>query len=267
MSAYNDRTRNRSGLTTLDIIIVLVVLVVLAAVLFPIFARPTCIGTRKSTCQNNLKDCAIALQTYWADYDNTLPSSAVVSHSKTWNRRDFVRFASRLGEMPPDPKRQSATWPQLLYNAHKGWDICFCTSDSADHRDPNSRVSYYWKAAIDKAWYGVGCKKPCRKEADFAWSADQIVFYERCGFHSDAENGLRNGVRINVAYLDTHVKSVTLTNSLTADGDRWVTSPTASGEPAYFNFDNSKVKGQGNPPNEDVRTTYTDPNRYSDSLP
>lgn len=265
MSAYTNRTRTRGGLTVLEIIVILVVLVILAAVLLPVFAR-TGGGARKSTCQSNLKECAIALQTYWNDYDGHLPSSAVVRGSKKWNRRDFVEFASRPVAFPFESARQTG-WAGVLYNYYKSKDIMFCPLDPTDRGDPNTQVSYYWKAAIDKAWYGVGCKKPCRRESDFGYNADQIVLYERAGFHCGAPEGLRNGVMVNVAYLDSHVRSIAITNSLPANGRQWVTSPTAPGEPAYFNFDNDRQRGKGNPPDPNVRTTYTDPNRYADILP
>jgi type II secretory pathway pseudopilin PulG len=268
MSAHNPNPRTRGGLSILEIIVLLVVLIILAAVLFPIFARPNCCDSRKSTCQSNLKECAIAIHTYARDYDNHLPSSALARGSKTWNRRDFVEFATKRGVIPPSGKSQSRTWYQVLYNHVKSKDITFCPADDSDREDPNSRVSYYWKAAADKAWYGVGCERPYRSMDDFGYNADQIILYERCGFHSDAPRGLRNNVQINVAFLDTHVKSVTLVNSLPATGRKWVTGPTAPGEPAYYNFDNSKPqKHSVNPPSPEFRPTHIDPGRYSDVLP
>jgi len=45
------------------------------------------------------------------------------------------------------------------------------------------------------------------------------------------------------------------------------TSPTSLGEPMYFNFDQSKKTGPGNPPDPKVPAKYIDPTRYSDLLP
>ena len=240
--------------------IVLFVIAAVGASVAPMFVRAST-PTRKSTCQSNLKECAIALQCYWNDYDSYLPSSALAKHSKKWNKADFEVFAAGSRELPP--RKQPVTWAQVLYNFMKNKDIMHCPSDSAVAKGAVIPVSYWWKLAIDKAWYGVGCKKPCRKEADFAYNADQIVLYERADFHSQPPQALRNGVMINVVYLDTHVRMVTIQNS----ANTWVTSPVAPGEPMYFNFDNNQPRSSSNPPPPNVRPTHTDPSRYSDSLP
>lgn len=258
--------RTRGGLTILEIIVILLVLVILAAVVFPILGR-TCHGhARKDDCQWHLKECAIALQLYWNDYDGHLPSSAIVRGSRKWNERDFRVFAARAG----GGASRLRGWAQLAYpymrSAQYRDEYAYCPSDRAAQQSSGSQTSYWWKLAVDKAWYGVGCKKPCRKESDFAFGADQIVLYEKAGLHHRCPQGLKNGVYINAAYLDTHVKSVGLTNSLSSSNRNWITTPTALGEPAYFNFDNSRYRGAGNPPAPDVRTRYIDPSRYSDML-
>ena len=235
---------------------VIAVIAVLAALLFPILAT-TRGSPRKETCQNHLKECAIALQIYWSDYDNHLPSSAIVSHSKKWNSRDSARFTSVLGAWPP--KGRPLTWAQALYKCMASVDWVFCPADPVGAR---SRVSYCWKTAVDKAWYGVGCKRPCRKLSDFKHQADQIVLYERAGFHCDFHRGLKNGVTINVAFLDTHVKIFALRNC--AKGV--ITDPASIGEPMYFNFDNAKPAGPNNPPPANVPATHIDPTCYSDRM-
>lgn len=268
MSARNLTPRTRGGLTILEIIVLLVVLIILAAVLFPMFARTGHGEARKSTCQSNLKECAVGLHVYTNDYDGCLPSSALVRGSKRWNERDFAVFAGRAGRSPQTPRG----WAQLTYRYMRATQYrdgyAYCPSDESAEKSSGTHTSYWWKAAVDKAWYGVGCSKPYRRMNDFGYCADQVILYERAGFHHRCPQGLRNSVRINVAYLDTHVKNVGLTNSLPATGRRWVTSPTAPGEPAYYNFDNSKPKKDSvNPPSPQVGPTHTDPSRYSDMLP
>jgi hypothetical protein len=253
--------RNR-GLSTLDVVMMVVIVVVVAAVLFPVLA-PRDHGCHKTKCSNNLHECAIALQTYWTDYDSTLPSSMLVRHSKTWNKADFTRFATRLGQVPVPTNTPPKTWPQALYSHMRSRDVVFCPSDPATRDDPRGRVSYYWKLAIDRAWYGVGCSKPCRKETDFVYNADQIILYERAGFHEGHLEGLRNGTRINVVFLDTHVRNVSLVNCPKG----LVTDPCSLGEPMYFNYDQNSVKGPGNPPPPNVLANHTAPSRYSDMLP
>ena len=216
---------------------------------------------RKAACMSNLKEMAVALQIYWNDYDATLPSSAVVSRSPRWKKTDFTLFATKVGALPARGKKQ--TLMQVLYESMKSKDTMFCPSDPVDRKNPASQGSYWWKCAIDKAWYGVGCAKPCMKEVDFAYNADQVAFYEHNGWHFGQTNGLRNGTQINVAYLDTHVRTVRLRNA--TSGKPVNCAANTNGEPMYFNFDNNRPAAKDvNPPRERNATCYIDPSRYGD---
>lgn len=243
----------------LEIVVVIIIVIVVGAVLFPVFAPPRN-GTPKSSCQNNLKEIGIALNLYWNDYDGHLPSSALVNGSKRWNVPDYVTFATKRGVLPLDESRNPRTWPELLYDHMKYNDVLFCDKDTADQDNPNSRVSYWYKAAIDKAWYGEGCVKPCTNEKDFAYNADQIVFYEHMGWHFGSKDGLQNGVQINVVYLDSHVKTVTLRNATT--GNAMDCAANSSGSPMYFNHDSKTSSTLPDTKPAD----YIDPGRYSDRL-
>ncbi len=254
------RSLNKGGsFGILELLVVMVLILVIAAVVFPMFVRHG-ERVRPSTCQVNLKECALALQLYTHDYDGHLPSSALVNGSEKWNRDDFVTFATRTGNLPAKGKQK--TWVQLLYSHMKNKDIMFCPSDTSDRTKPDVQTSYWYKVAVDRAWYGDRCKKPCRKATDFIYDADQIVFYERKGWHFGDTRGLKNGVQIKVVYLDTHMRTIALVNST----EDYTNSPTAPGEPRYFNFDNNKPKGPGNPPSPKTPAGHIDPNRYSDML-
>ena len=257
------RARSRGG-AALNAVLILGIIAVVVAILLPaIVPRP--IHSYKSFCQSNLKECANALALYAQDYDGHLPSSALVGKSKSWNRRDFLTFATRIGKLPPDPKQPAKTWPQILYGQMKNKDIMFCYSDSVDREKPGPYVSYWWKLAIDKAGYGEGCSKAYRKLDDFQRAADQVFLYEHQPFHFGGAGGLLNGAQINVAFLDTHVKTITLQNA--TSGDPVNCAANSDGEPMYFNFDTKKPEGKGNPPPENVPARYVDPGRYSDYLP
>jgi hypothetical protein len=109
------------------------------------------------------------------------------------------------------------------------------------------------------------------KESDFGFNSDQIVMFERAGFHDNKSTGLANDTRINVVYLDTHIKNVTLVNCAPVNAPvdtKSVSIPSEGGEPWYFNYDQESVKtADVNPPAASVRTKYDDPRRYSDMLP
>lgn len=231
------------------------IIAVIAAVLFPMFTRrEDC--TYTVGCPGLLKECAVALQLYWNDYDSHLPSSYLVSHSKKWSRRDSLMFISKLGEMPPTANTRLQTWPQVLYGHMKNKDIMWCPSDSADTSNRNSQVSYWYKLANDKAWYGEGCTKPCRTEADFQYNADQICFYEHQGWHCGRSDGLKNDVMINASFMDSHVEAIVVKSA--TSGNPINCAANSDGEPMYFNYDNKTHKRAAGP------ARYTDPQRYSD---
>lgn len=215
----------------LFVVIVFAIFLITAAVLFPIFARPT--PVRKSVCLNNLKLCGQALKMYADDYNGQMPSSYLVSHSKTWDKADYRTFGQTLGKFPPEENARRVTWPQILYDHMKRPEMMFCPSDTVDRTDPYSHTSYWYKLANDKAWYGVGCKVPRRTMNDYAFEADQIAFFERLGWHFGDETGLRNGLRINAVCVDTHVETLVIQNA--TSGDPINCAANSDGEPMYYN--------------------------------
>jgi hypothetical protein len=181
-----------------------------------------------------------------------LPSSAI-NGVKQWNPNTYKQFATKLGVFPPQQSTNNYTWPMILYPYMKNKDIIWCPNEFRRKRsifgiqledrilprptDPNAVVSYWYKAAIDAAWFGgpSGKGPECRKEGDFAFPADQIVFYEHAGWHwGDVAKGLSNGVTINCTYMDGHVQSKRIENSTNAPGQ---SDPLAPGEPGWFNCD------------------------------
>jgi prepilin-type N-terminal cleavage/methylation domain-containing protein len=273
--------RRKSGFTLIELLVVIAIIAILAAILFPVFARAR-EAARKTKCSNNMHECAIALQTYWTDYDATLPSSCATYYSinptgtnPQFSDPNFVTFATYLGQVPVPTNLSPKTWGQMLFSHMRSRDIMFCPSDNEDSTTATARVSYQWKYAIDRAWWGpVGPDNGrCCKESDFGYNSDQIVFFERAGFHDNKSTGLANDTRINVAYLDTHVRNITLVNCApkTSPEDTKVSPCYFNGEPWYFNYDQESVrKTDGdpyNPPQSNQRIQYLDPRRYSDMLP
>jgi len=228
-----------------DVICVLGVVLALGAILAPALGQLSSVtareAARKAACQNNLKELALALIIYCGDYDAVLPSSFLYGRSKTWNEKDFMRFAKDKGILPPPPDARRWSWPMLLYPYMKNKDIIWCPSDPGRSDDPSARVSYYWKAAADMAWYGGprGTGPKCRKEGDFDFPADQIIFYEHNGWHwGDAGKGLVDGVTINCAFLDGHVqvKRIRESGYTAAENPPEPLPKSGVGEPAWFNY-------------------------------
>ena len=285
------RTRKRSGFTLIELLVVIAIIAILAAILFPVFARAR-EAARKSTCQSNMKECALAVQLYWGDYDATLPSSMVTQTTRLTAtgsgttapvlpvpEPDIKRFVTRAGFLPRLPGspdfNQGSSWVQMIYDKMKNKEIMFCPSDSTD-RNPIATVeplgpmaSYWWKYAVDRAWNDPTIK--AQKEGNYSYNSDQMLFYERIGWHFGDQAGLKNSVQINVAFLDTHVQTRSIVNGPTGylqTGDAAQAYYSNGSEPMYFNFDNRSIKLVGtNPPAANLPTAFYDPNFYSDMLP
>lgn len=220
-------------------------------------------NVRSRRCLSTLKCVASSLKMYCDDYCGQLPSSYLVSHSKRWDARDSALFCTGAGwgwngvALPRLPR----TWPVLLSSGHPSMCPPFCASERP--ADPaRQHVSYYYKLANDKAWYGIGCDAPRRLMSDYAYESDQIAFYERLGWHCRDTSGLKNRVKINVSYIDTHVATITLKNS--TSGDPVNCAANSNGEPMYYN---TLLNEYGETSKRDRGpATHTDPTRSCDSF-
>jgi prepilin-type N-terminal cleavage/methylation domain-containing protein/prepilin-type processing-associated H-X9-DG protein len=260
--------RKKSGFTLIELLVVIAIIAILAAILFPVFARAR-EAARKSSCQNNMKELGLSLIMYHNDYDSTLPSSYLFNHSggntPAWSAGDFQAFAMYKGTLPPDPAQVIGfSWPMLLYPFMKNKDIIWCPSDPGDRSQAISRVSYYYKAAMDLAWFGGPNANgtPARKEGDFDLPADQVCFWEHNSWHwGESQMGAQNGRKLNMTFVDGHVQAKNIAGS-TYTAAEVIPNPlpaAGTGEPAYYNA----YGGTGAAP----ASTYWDPKAGYDNLP
>lgn len=235
----------RYGFTVLECLIVISILAGQLAILMPMLESKR-ESDKNNTCQSNLKECVIALQLYWNDYDSTLPSSVLASNEPDRlppTQAQVVDFLTSTdgkwsGRISPSRPR---TWPNVLKSHMKYFDCIFCPSDT-----PGQQTSYWWKYAVDLAWRS----KMIKKESSYAYHSDQIILYEHAGWHTGNAAGIKDGVIINVAFMDAHVNTVTIQNGPvsypTASDECSGLSAVRLGEPMYFNFDadnNSRCSG------------------------
>jgi prepilin-type N-terminal cleavage/methylation domain-containing protein len=64
----------RHGFTLIELLVVIAIIGILAAMLFPVFARAR-ESARKIQCLSNVKNIAMAVQMYIADYQQSPPVS------------------------------------------------------------------------------------------------------------------------------------------------------------------------------------------------
>lgn len=259
----------KKGFTLIELLVVIAIIAILAAILFPVFAKAR-EAARKSTCQSNMKQIGTALATYMSDNSSTLPSSAYGTTAAS--QGTYTNFGTLVGTLPPTQAsfNNNPTWAMRLYSNLQNKDIVWCPSDSK--KDPSGKanddaarqISYWWKYAIDSAWAGNGLASTndrCQKETDFSYPSEQIFLYENKPWHSGGGTGLKMGSQINVAYLDGHVKNVSLKSTSTT----YTSVATANGEPRYFN----RFAGDGTTNAQTFTTSgvsYVDPRLYCDDL-
>ena len=250
--------RRQKGFTLIELLVVIAIIAILAGILFPVFARAR-EQARKAACQSNMKQVSLALDMYSNDYDGVLPSSALPGS-------DDLTFRTKRGMLPPPQtasggaEYQPKAWPELVYAYLRNDAVVYCPSDpiqpsrSQAYSDPQGtaelKVSYIIKKAINDAWLGASGTS-CKRITDYGYPSDQILFYERCGWHAgDAGKGDMSvtpvaGVTINASFMDGHVKTIHLPTPL-------------NGEPDLYN-----VNGETG---ETAATGSSDPYNYMDVL-
>jgi hypothetical protein len=212
---------------------------------------------RMQDCQHNVRQLGTAVLLYAADYNNVLPSSKLISRKDRWDPQAFIKFSSTWNTHPSSQAAQQSTYPELLgrYMGHRY--IVWCPSDFGKAGRPEGgpdRVSYYWKAALDYAWFqGV------RKIDDSPHSSDQILIYENRDRHwPDNKSGLADGATVVCVFLDGHSESVRISNSGFNSAGEHPGPLAPAGEPAWFNCDTRTSRTS--------TARYWDPKRYCDRM-
>jgi prepilin-type N-terminal cleavage/methylation domain-containing protein/prepilin-type processing-associated H-X9-DG protein len=113
----------RRGFTLIELLVVIAIIGILAAMLFPVFARAR-ESARKIQCLSNVKNVAMAMNMYFADYDR-FPPGEVDANVNAW-------FENCGGDTSPGCCSSQANpylrWPVILDEYIKNRDIWKCPS-------------------------------------------------------------------------------------------------------------------------------------------
>ncbi len=93
------RTRTTAGFTLIELLVALAILAIIAAILFPVFAGVRERG-RRTTCQSNLKQIALAMQQYVQDNNGTYPPNSDWGYAPYSYLKNIAVF--RCSDHPPD---------------------------------------------------------------------------------------------------------------------------------------------------------------------
>lgn len=251
----------RRGFTLIELLVVIAIIAILAAILFPVFARAR-ENARKTSCLSNLKQMGTAFQMYQQDYDGhfhdanrPFPGSPIPA---TRAEPAAHGFGAHTALSP------WSQWPWFYGPYVKSVGVFDCPS-SPDGIDPltypnwdnNNKIS---DGDGNDGNYGYnydGLSRdenlPSRIDAEIEFPAETFVFFDSgdsnvCSGNNDwptfigkadvdwvpygdagQEASIRHMGRVNVAFADGHVKSITPAQFFKRNGDNvapWMTEWT-----------------------------------------
>jgi prepilin-type N-terminal cleavage/methylation domain-containing protein/prepilin-type processing-associated H-X9-DG protein len=115
------RRRARLAFTLLELIVVIAVLALLAVIVFPAFQRVLASG-RATACVSNLRQLSVALNTYLAENNNTMPVLKVGREKRTDdvpvidNTLDKYAKDKAVFACPADSRFAAATGTSYFWN-------------------------------------------------------------------------------------------------------------------------------------------------------
>ena len=229
--------KRRMGFTLIELLVVIAILAILAAILFPVFARAR-EQARGITCVSNLKQVGLALMTYAQDYDATYPvphvnNLAAVSppdtYAEAYAGHDSFRDGLTTVGVQLDPYIKSGG------SGFRPAGVWRCPSDSETAPGvPGQRwSSYHYRfyfswctlppsvTGLPPDWQGKVVSEPA-----VPTPSQLYAFHELSIFHSNGEvtpaGGWSPNARINLLYLDGHVKTTPVDRAIVKASWAWI---------------------------------------------
>jgi prepilin-type N-terminal cleavage/methylation domain-containing protein/prepilin-type processing-associated H-X9-DG protein len=161
------------GFTLIELLVVIAIIAILAAILFPVFAKAR-ERARRTGCQSNLKQIALANMQYVDDNDQTFMPEQFTDYFWTGMKDKTTRFegweksplynyikSRQIGPCPSEPDRD---WP-----TNYSWSLKIAGLTESDVKSPTQVVSFneVWSyhmnkyTACDETKYGWDAAAPC----------------------------------------------------------------------------------------------------------
>jgi len=212
-------TRKRAperGFTLIELLVVIAIIAILAAILFPVFARAREMA-RAAACTSNLKQLAMGWSMYTNDHDDLMPSYSPAQTGYYYvggNGWKFIYpYVKNTGvfDCPtsPDlaPPNNDAGWS--AYDGNYGWNY-----DGLE--GSNGSMARIDRTAETYLCYDSGDQACCIGTNDWARVMEELDL----DWDSGKEGPNRHNGRMNVAFVDGHVKSMDLRQFARASADR-----------------------------------------------
>ena len=211
----NRRTR-RIGFTLIELLVVIAIVAALAAILFPVFATVRERG-RRTVCQSNLKQIAIAMQQYVQDNGGVYPLASGtidkdgVAYLFDWSQAVFPYVRDDQVFACPDVAADTP-WrigtvagigspPYTDYTYDSGWLNVFLPPYPTKNVQGTREAMLATPASI---WLNVDA---CWTTADGEWHYGRAGGKSSCG-QSVGGSTMHSGAG-NYSYIDGHVKWLT----------------------------------------------------------
>jgi prepilin-type N-terminal cleavage/methylation domain-containing protein/prepilin-type processing-associated H-X9-DG protein len=130
-SRFRQSGRSPHGFTLIELLVVIAIIAILAAILFPVFQKVR-ENARRTTCQSNLKQQALALIQYTGDYDEKYPVGVPFAGG-SWNN-DYAGWQYPCDINPNEINTDCLVWANSMQPYAKSRRLTECPS-AGDHWD------------------------------------------------------------------------------------------------------------------------------------
>ena len=185
----------RRGFTLIELLVVIAIIAILAAILFPVFARAR-EKARQASCSSNLKQLALSVQMYKADYDEKNISDRFITTDSVTPTGPYGGFCGTY-----------YFWKDILNPYIKNSQVWICPSDSAPTTCGGSPERSYQPNAEMCGVADAAVNDPAGTIHVMESNYNTRAHYTDAGSYNMPGNpASRHNNGWNIAFADGHVK-------------------------------------------------------------